>query len=413
MKVLAISYLYPNCIYPNHGIFVHNRLKAILKFCDVKVINPIPWFPFSHKFKRYRGYNQIPLKENMEGIEVFHPRFFIIPRYVKFLDTFTFCLSVVPIAIKFRREFDFDLIDLHWTYPDILSGRVLAILFNKKLLLTVRGKEALNFFPQKHPPIPNSRTTDYRKEISLRSKMLDYFLPKSNAVIALSKELKKLCMECNVSPEKIEVIRNGIAPGSFYFLEKKVCRSKLNLPEDKLVILSVGSLIFAKGFDRLIAIFPDILKEYPNAMLFIIGSDGPAGDYRKELASITHKHGIEDKICFLGQIPNNDLIYWYNAADLFCLPSRSEGSPNVLSEALACGCPSVTTDVGSASEILNCDCLGRVIPNNESQMLSGILSALGSTFERQAISDRIRKYDWNACAIKVVQLYKRLLKEDL
>ena len=131
LKILAISYLYPNCIYPNYGVFVHNRLEAINKYCEIKVINPIPWFPFFYLFKRYKGFERIPKEEVIDGVRVYHPRFFIIPRLLKFLDAFTFCFAVLPLAFQMKKKADFDLIDLHWTYPDVLSGRLLSIFFKK------------------------------------------------------------------------------------------------------------------------------------------------------------------------------------------------------------------------------------------------------------------------------------------
>ena len=55
MRVLAMSYLFPNSIYPNSGVFVLNRLKAILNYHEVKVINPIPWFPAASRLAQLQG----------------------------------------------------------------------------------------------------------------------------------------------------------------------------------------------------------------------------------------------------------------------------------------------------------------------------------------------------------------------
>ena len=146
MKLLVISYLFPNCITPESGIFVLNRIKAVSKYCDIRVINPVPWFPGCSKFERYKNFNLIPEREKIAGIDVYHPRYFIIPKYCKYLDAFSFCFAVLKTVKKNLRNFHFDLIDLHWTYPDILSGYLLSKLFNKKFLVTIRGKEALNMF---------------------------------------------------------------------------------------------------------------------------------------------------------------------------------------------------------------------------------------------------------------------------
>lgn len=141
MKILVISYLFPNSLAPSLGIFVFNRLKHVNRYCKVVVINPIPWFPFSSKLERYKGFGEIPKVETIQGIKVYHPRFFIVPKYFKFIDAITFAAAVVPLALRLKKNgFAFDLIDLHWTYPDLLSGRLLSRLTRKKQLVTIRGK---------------------------------------------------------------------------------------------------------------------------------------------------------------------------------------------------------------------------------------------------------------------------------
>jgi len=403
MRILVISYLFPNRIYPNHGIFVLNRLKAVQAYCDIKVINPIPFFPFSTRFRRYKDFNKIPYIEIIEGIEVYHPRFFIIPRFFKWLDAITFAIATVPLAIKIKKVYPFDIIDLHWTYPDILSGYILSKIFKKKLLITVRGKEALNLFPTE------SDGSIYCEENSLRTRILKYLLPKANFVITLSKELETLCLAYGISSQIVRTITNGVDNVAFHYLDKEKCRLKLDLSKDKRIILSVGSLIYGKGFDRIISIFPDILNHYPDSEFYIIGSEGPAGSYKKELLELISLYGLKDNVKLIGHVDNHDLLLWYNAADIFCLASRGEGSPNVLTEALACGCPSVATDVGSVSEIICQDFMGIVV-NNEKLLLKAILSAFSKQYDRKVISDFMRQYDWDWCARNVIQIYHRLLR---
>ena len=126
MRILALSYLFPNSVYPNCGVFVLNRLKAIGDYHEVKVINPIPWFPGTSRLRRYKDYHRIPSREIMAGIEVFHPRFFSVPRVLKGLDALTYGQAVRRVALPLRRQWPFELIDLHWTYPDLPAGRGLA-----------------------------------------------------------------------------------------------------------------------------------------------------------------------------------------------------------------------------------------------------------------------------------------------
>lgn len=394
MRILAISYLFPNSIYPNSGIFVLNRLKAVSKYCDVKVINPIPWFPFNRFFKRYKNYHLIPQKEIIEGIEVFHPRFISIPRYLKIVDSVTFFLAIFLLASKIKRNFPYDLIDVHWPYPDLLSTFFLAKFFRKKQLITLRGKEAL-----------------FSSGQWLYKKIILPLINKSDIVISLSRELMDLCIVDGVSKKKFRIIRNGVDTSAFYFLDRDKSRKHLNLLENERIIISVGSLIYGKGFDRIIKVMPEILKKYPDVVLYIIGPEWIEGNHKDELIQLVKKYFLDGKVRFVGGVKNHELVFWYNAADVFCLASRGEGSPNVLSEALCCGCPSVATEVGSVSEILNNDSMGVVIPNNGNKLILGLMTVLAKKYDRRVISSLMKKYDWDWCAKKVVQVYQEAMRQ--
>ena len=394
IRILAISYLFPNSLYPNYGIFVLNRLKAVQKYCEVKVINPIPWFPFNGRLKRYRNYDQIPAKEVIAGVEVFHPRFFTIPRYLKILDAATFFLAVFPLALKISKIFPFDLIDVHWPYPDLPTGNLLARVFRRKQLITLRGREAL-----------------FSHGRWLYKKIIVPLISRSDVAISLSQEMVDICVTDRVLPEKFRVIRNGVDTITFRYLEKTACREKLGLPQGERIVLSVGSLIHGKGFDRIIKAFPEVLREHPDASLYIAGSEGPAGADNRALTELVLRYSLEGKINFVGELKNHDLVLWYNAADVFCLASRGEGSPNVLSEALTCGCPSIATDVGSVSEILNNDSLGTVVSNDDESILPGLMSVLSGKYDRKWISSLMKQYDWDWCARQVIQVYQEALEK--
>jgi len=398
MKILAISYLFPNNEYPDQGIFVYNRLKAISNFCKVIVINPVPWFPGHTLFRRYKNYNQIPEKEIIGGMDVYHPKFFIIPGYFKFIDLFSFAFAVHGVLKGELKNYKFDLIDLHWTYPDILSGVISAKYFKKKFLVTVRGKEALNMFAREDG--------GYRSEKSLRNLLLMHFFHKANRVITLSDELKNICIQSGIDKTKIITIRNGVDTNLFYYMKKDTCKEILNLPTDKKIILSIGTINLRKGFDRIIR----ALKEMDNKdiIAYFIGASGADGDYSIELNNLVKRLDMEDRVRFVGHVSNKNLILWYNAADIFCLASRGEGSPNVLTEALACGCPSVATAVGSVNEIIHKE-LGCIVPNNETDLIIGLNKALCTKYDRKKNAEYMKSYNWDWCAKKVIAEYKKTL----
>jgi glycosyltransferase involved in cell wall biosynthesis len=393
VKILAVSYLYPNLVYPYHGIFVHNRLKAVSHYHDVKIINPIPYFPCSRFVTRYKGYERIPMREKIEGLDVYHPRFFSVPRYCKSIDSYTYTEAVVRTVQDLGTHFPFDLIDLHWTYPDLPAGIKLKEMFNKKLLVTLRGREAFH-----------DEDGGYRK------KRVHACLQGVDHAVALSQELKQLAANTGLDDRRISLVRNGVDTEHFYYIPKEKAREQIQLFPTGPMIVCVGSLIFRKGFDRIIAALPEVLEKFPGTCLCIIGTQGPEGDYRRGLEKLIAEKKLNDHVFFVGSISNNRLVYWYNSADLFCLSSRGEGSPNVLSEALACGCPAIATDVGSAKEILD-DVRLPVFPNQDSAVTEAILKALSVNYDRKAIAARTSSYDWQWCAEKVNAVYEKVMNE--
>ncbi len=391
MKILVLSYLYPSSIYPHYGLFVHNRMKAVSKYHEVRVINPVPWFPGCGYLERYKNFDKIPLKETIDGVEVYHPRFFVIPKFFKIIDAISYKIAVMPLVQEVHQSFDFDLVDLHWTYPDLPTGAAVKMKYAKKMLVTLRGKEAF-----------------HDHDAGLRKMVVKHFLKNADRVISLSLEMAAIAWEKGVARNKTSIIRNGVDTDGFFYIPKERAREKLSLPETSLIILGVGSLIHRKGFDRVLKALPEIRKVHPNAKFYIVGTQGPEGDYRKKLCQEIENLHLTDMVVFVGAVKNDNLVYWYNAADLFCLSSRGEGSPNVLTEALACGCPSITTDVGSAKEILVSDIMGKVVLNNSGGVSRGLVDMVGRDYNRNSIAELMKKYNWDWCANQVCTIYQQV-----
>ena len=92
LKILVFTTVFPNQKQPNLGVFVRERMSRVAKHCQIKVIAPVPYFPLAGLFKeKYR--KRIPLIEDQQGIEIFHPKFFLIPGIMKFLMVF---FSICP-----------------------------------------------------------------------------------------------------------------------------------------------------------------------------------------------------------------------------------------------------------------------------------------------------------------------------
>lgn len=393
MKVLVVSYLFPNALYPNRGVFVLNRLRAVGRHGEIKVINPIPWFPFSSRFREYRNYSQIPRREILNGIEVYHPRFFALPVVLKGLVAITYVLAILPRVVRMRREWRFDIVSLEWTYPDLPAGCFLARLFGVPQTLTVRGSAAFHL-----------------SDLGLRRRIVNWLLPNSDRIIALSSRLADRCVSLGAAPEHVSVVRNGVDVERFRPLDRRLCREKVGVSSNETLILAIGYVTPNKAFDRLIEALPTLGS---STRLYLIGPDGAfaQGDQTAELMALADRLGVRDRVHLVGEVPNQDLPLWYSAADLFCLSSKDEGTPNVLCEALASGCPAVATDVGSVRDVLADPEMGLVVPNSSAGVRDGLASCLARQFDRARIAAAMARYDWAWCGDQVVDVYRRALAE--
>lgn len=389
VKILAVSYLFPNCEQPNHGVFVLNRLKAMSEYADITVVNPLPNSPIHSKLAKFSALQLVPEKNVINGLTVYHPRYFSIPGHLKSIEVLTYYKAVLNTLKKMNTSFD--VIDLHWTFPDLPTGYFLSKKLNIPFNVTLRGMEAFHI-----------------QDSGLRKHIVSYFLNKATHVISLSEEMAKKANELASTADRTTVIRNGVDTDKFCYLDQIECRKKLSLPLDEKIILGVGALIHRKGFDLVIKGLAKIIKAdgLDNTKFYILGSQGPEGDYRKELQLLIKQHNLDNHVVFVGAVPNSELITWYNAVDVFCLSSRGEGSPNVLTEALACGTPAVATNVGSVPEIMESEAnLGFCVGNESLQeIIAKLIELLQMSTDRQIQAKNFNKYTWDWCAKKVMKV---------
>ncbi|MDR9827880.1 glycosyltransferase [Vibrio sp. FNV 38] len=164
-------------------------------------------------------------------------------------------------------------------------------------------------------------------------------------------------------------IQNGIDVSRFQQGSKTEARIKLSIKQDSRIIGSAGRLETVKGHDVLIK----AMRYIPKDIHLVIAGDG---SQKQALQNIIDRLQLNDRVTLLGRI--DDMTCFYQALDLFCLPSRQEGFPLTALEAQACGIPTAVTDVGSSSETL-CPNSGTLIKPNR---IIGMASALGNAAKR-------------------------------
>lgn len=176
-------------------------------------------------------------------------------------------------------------------------------------------------------------------------------LQRSDEIVALSKFTKnKICDIYNLRQKGIRVISGGVNLNKFMpAADKHKIRKQLNIPLNKIIIFTVRNLVQRMGLESLIIAFNSLIKQNAEINLVI----GGEGALKKGLIELTRNFGIEDNVHFTGFIPEEQLPFYYQMADLFVLPTKElEGFGLVTLEAMACGLPVVGTPVGGTKEIL-------------------------------------------------------------
>lgn len=123
--------------------------------------------------------------------------------------------------------------------------------------------------------------------------------------------------------------------------------------DHKKVIVTVGRLVERKGHDMIIRALPEVLKDVPEAVYLVVGR----GPMETRLRKLAREMGVEDRVAFAGFVPDQDLLAYYQAADVFAMPNReiegdTEGFGIVFVEASACGKPVVGGRSGGAVEVI-------------------------------------------------------------
>lgn len=142
----------------------------------------------------------------------------------------------------------------------------------------------------------------------------------------------------------------------------------------KLTLITAGRLIHTKGFDLLIRAFAMCAEVHPQWCLRIVGGDG---DQKDALESLANTLGIADRVAFGGKSTN--IVEEFVKADLFVLPSRYEGFPNTLLEAMACGLPVIAADCPSGPrDMVQHGVNGLLVPPENVDALAAALDELMS-----------------------------------
>ncbi len=385
LRVLVFSTVYPNSVQPHHGIFVQQRVAGYPEDLETRVVAPQAWFPFTAGLRP--GFRPaLPRAERLAdgrgpsggGELVLHPRFLSLPAIGKCLDGALLAAGVLPCLLRLRRSFPFDVIDAHFGYPEGPAAVLLGRLFRVPVVLTLRGLE--------------HRLAAYR----LRRPQLAFAVRRADRVVAVSEDLRVAALAAGAAPERVRTIPNGVDTALFKPRDRAAARRALGLPEEGTYLLTVGSLSARKGAHLVLEALARLASRFPDLRYLVVGGAGAEGNEGAALRRQAAELGVADRVVFAGPRGRRELPDWYNAADLFLLPSALEGCPNVVIEALACGTPVVATPAGGIPQLLADPETGLILPRRDAAAVAdGIAAALARPWDRARVAARTSARSWH------------------
>jgi glycosyltransferase involved in cell wall biosynthesis len=384
-KVLIITTAFPRWMGDGRGNFVYEAAQAVRRQgWQVRVIAMHTPGAMAHEW--------------MDGIEVIRPRY--LPERWEILakdsaglpqawrtNPWT-KLALIPFLIRhtlavLRYARQADILHANWT----LSGMVAwftQVYHRKPYVVTVHGSDVFQatrsflICTLTHLTLSNSKTI---------------------RIIAVSQKLAERLCQIGIPAEKIQVIPDGVNTLQFFPSEES----------RKKVILSVGALTKIKGGDLLIEAFAQIHPSLPEYQLVFIGEGNCRDQWKRKAKEL----GLDKKIIFTGQLNRQEVAQWMRTAEIFVLPSRSEGLGVVFLEALASGTPCIGTTVGGIPDIVTPEVGVLCLPEDPKNLGDAILSILKNPTRLQEMRKNARKravevFDWTVVSQEITRLYSQI-----
>jgi teichuronic acid biosynthesis glycosyltransferase TuaC len=377
LRIAVVSSYFPSGDQKYRGHSAFQTLLELQKVADIQVFSPLAAYP--------NGRNS---RSAAKQYGPFPTQYFGYPALPLLSRPFNGWVCLRELLPRLRAAQP-DLILNYWLYPEgfsaVQAGRVLGV-----------------------PVIVGSIGSDLRR---IADPFTRHFVRRTvreaAGVITVSDDLRQRAIALGARPENVSAILNGCDRSIFHRGDRDGARRQAGYTAGGSLILYVGSLLRTKGLVELMGAFQTLAAERPELRLAMIGE----GPMRDEIGAFARRHGLEDRILLFGYKLSREVGDWMRAADLFCLPSYSEGCPNVVVEALACGLPVVASNVGGVGELVP-EFAGVLPPPRDRQALERALrTALDKEWDCERIA-RASARTWGDVAAETYALCLQTVERE-
>ncbi|WP_437938156.1 glycosyltransferase family 4 protein [Sorangium sp. So ce341] len=386
LRVLLITKVFPNAMRPEDAPFNRHQFAALSRYCDVEVLATIPWFPGAARFSKWPIATGAPREEVIDGMPVRHPRFLYVPRVAQGLNGALYAGSLVPeVALRCHTP---DVIVGAFAYPDGCAAVCLGRLLRIPTVIKVHGTD-IDVLPNRHAV----------------ARSLSWGLQRAARIVAVSHTLADGVEALGVPRERIDVVMNGVHSHIFRPQDRVDARRRLGRAPERRTILFVGELVRDKGIFDLIEVFQGLASAHADLDLVLVG-DGA------EMQACRAAAGrLGGRLTVIGARPHHEIADWMAACDVLALPSRHEGTPNVVIEALASGRRVVATSVGGVPGLLHSAALGDLVPPKDQAALAAALArAAYEPYDAARVAALSGWRDWDHSARRLYEVLESVAR---
>lgn len=311
-------------------------------------------------------------------------------------------LSYTVSALRwlFRHRSDLDILHCHQPFSPMTIGLIGKLLWDKPVIVKLTGGGSRG----------NLREIRRLPLTQLRKRMMQSV----DCFVAVSEEMATGLRAWGIPAARIVQIPNGVDTRRFALptpQEKQRVREVLRLEDASQVAVFVGRLSAVKRVDILLAAWKNVHQAYPKARLLLLG-DGPE---RGALQALVDELDLEQIVVFCGAC---DVAPYLQAADLFVLPSDSEGLSNALLEAMASGLSCIVSNIGGNVDLIHEGENGLLFQaGSVGHLADALLRLMPDSLERREFGRRARQtveanYSLDRVVDQYVELYHHLVADN-